>query len=100
MELAKAAKAEPTGTTPVITAKVGPISEVTGIGTGSVIHHRATSTIIASNLWASKVTPSIGVIKTNNASIGAPKSPIVRRLRSKASSAALTAAASDCLLST
>ena len=50
MELAKAAKAVPTGTTPVITASVGPISEVTGIGTGSVIHHRATSTIIANSL--------------------------------------------------
>ena len=50
MELAKAAKAVPTGTTPVMTARVGPIREVTGIGTGSVIHQRATNTMMAKSL--------------------------------------------------
>ena len=47
---AKAAKATPTFTTPVMTASVGPMSEVTGMGTGSVIHQMATSTMIASSL--------------------------------------------------
>ena len=50
MGLAKAAKAVPTGTTPVMTARVGPMSEVTGMGTGSVIHQRATSTMMARSL--------------------------------------------------
>ena len=45
----------------VTTASVGPMSEVTGMGTGSVIHQMATSTMIASNLWASTVSPANGV---------------------------------------
>ena len=36
---AKELKASFTFTTPVTTANIGPISEVTGIGIGSVIHH-------------------------------------------------------------
>ena len=97
--LANAAKAVPTVTTPVITARVGPISEVTGIGTGSVIHHKATRTMMASSLCAARVSPAIGVMNTRMASNGPPKSPIVRRLRSKACSARLTAVASLLILS-
>jgi len=75
------------GIAPVITASVGPSSDVTGIGTGSVIHHSATSTIIAKSLCASKVKASIGVNMTAIARIGATINPKVRRRRSNACSA-------------
>ena len=72
MGLAKAAKATLTFTTPVTTASVGPISEVTGIGTGSVIHQIATSTMMASSLCASTVRPENGVTNVSTASSGPP----------------------------
>ena len=85
--------------TPVMTASVGPMRDVTGIGTGSVIHHRATSTMIASSLWPGMVNASIGVRNTRMARSGPPNRPMVRRLRSKACSAFLTARASLLILS-
>ena len=94
MGLAKAAKAASAFTTPVMTANVGPKRDVTGIGTGSVIHHSATSTIIDSSLCASNVRASIGVIKISNAKSGAPKSPTVLLFLSKDCSALLMARAS------
>ena len=45
MGLAKAANAMMTGTTPVMTASVGPMREVTGMETGSVIHQTHTRQI-------------------------------------------------------
>ena len=48
MGLAKLAKASPIGATPSSTQSVGPNSEVTAIGTGSVIHHIATIDMMAS----------------------------------------------------
>ena len=59
--LAKAEKASFTDTTPKITQSVGPISDVTGMGTGSQIHQNATNVTIASSLWASGLNPAIGV---------------------------------------
>ena len=85
--LENAANAAPAGIAPVITAKVGPKSDVTGIGTGSVIHHSATSTIIAKSLCASKVSASIGVSMTAAAKIGPAINPNVRRRLSKVCSA-------------
>ena len=96
--LANAKNASPTFTTPVATARVGPIKLVIGMGTGSVIHHSATSTVIASSLCASKEIASIGVKNTKRARTGAPKSPTVRRFLSKASSASLTFFASKLAL--
>ena len=46
--LANAPNALSTGATPRITHSVGPKSEVTGMGTGSVIHQMATNDMIAS----------------------------------------------------
>ena len=85
--LENAAKAADIGIAPVITARVGPISDVTGIGTGSVIHQSATSTIIAKSLCASSVRASIGVKITAIARIGATTKPKVRRFLSNACSA-------------
>ena len=48
--LAKAEKASFIFTMPRTTHSVGPMSDVTGIGTGSVIHHKATRVITASRL--------------------------------------------------
>ena len=82
MGLAKAAKASFIFTTPNITHNVGPTSEVTGMGMGSVIHHRHTSVMMERSLWASGVRPSIGVINTSSAQMGAHIAPMRRRLRS------------------
>ena len=60
MGLAKGAKASFIFTTPNTTHSVGPMSEVTGMGTGSVIHHRPTRVMMASNLWASGERPAMG----------------------------------------
>ena len=46
----KAANASFIDTTPKMTQSVGPMSEVTGMATGSVIHQMATSVIMASSL--------------------------------------------------
>ena len=96
---ANAAKACFTETTPTTTASVGPMSDVTGIGTGSVIHHKATSTMIARSLCPGIVNASIGVRKTRIARSGPPNNPIVRLFRSNACSALLTAKASLLILS-
>ena len=59
--LAKALKASVTETTPNITQSVGPIRDVTGMGTGSQIHQKATNVTIARSLWASTESPAIGI---------------------------------------
>lgn len=82
--LAKALKAVEAGTMPMTTASVGPRSAVTGRGSGSVIHHKATSVIKASSLWAARDKSGMGVKKTRRAQIGAPNRPMVRLLRSNA----------------
>ena len=46
---------------PKMTQRVGPMSDVTGIATGSVIHQMATSVMIARSLCASGESPSIWV---------------------------------------
>ena len=58
---AKAANASFIFTTPKMTQRVGPMSDVTGIATGSVIHQMATSVMIARSLCASGESPSIWV---------------------------------------
>ena len=80
--LAKAANASFIFTTSKTTQSVGPRSDVTGIGIGSVIHHSATSVIMASNLWPSGESPAIGVIQTRIAQIGPQMAPMRRRFRS------------------
>jgi hypothetical protein len=89
---AKGAKAFFTGTIPVSTAKTGPMREVTGIGTGSVIHHVATKVIIASKTCAAGFSPSIGRQYIIIPSIGPKKKPIVFRLISKRCSASVSLA--------
>ena len=59
--LAKALKASVADTTPKMTQRVGPIREVTGMGTGSQIHQKATNVTIARSLWASGDSPAIGM---------------------------------------
>ena len=50
MGLEKAAKASFIFTTSSTTQSVGPMSDVTGMGIGSVIHHMATRVTMASSL--------------------------------------------------
>ena len=45
------------GATPSRTHRTGPNSEATGMGTGSVTHHIATSDNIASRCWAVSDSP-------------------------------------------
>ena len=73
--------------TPKITASVGPKSDVTGIGIGSVIHHSAISVMMASSLCASHGRFAIGVMMTRMAQIGPQIMPKVRLFRSNANSA-------------
>ena len=70
-----------------MTARVGPRSDVTGMGIGSVIHHRAISVMIAKSLCAGSGRSGIGVIMTRMAQIGPQIMPKVRLFRSNASSA-------------
>ena len=79
--LAKAAKASFIVVTPNITQSVGPRSEVTGMGTGSVIHQRHTSVMMASSMWACGDRALTGVSQTRKAQIGPQMAPIhLRRL--------------------
>ena len=80
--LAKAANASFMVVTPSTTHSVGPKSEVTGMGTGSVIHHRQTSVMMASNLWASGERDGMGVSHTRMAQIGPQMAPNHLRLLS------------------
>ena len=83
MGLAKAANAVFMSTTPKSTHSVGPSSEVTGMGTGSVIHHIATSAIMESRVCSSAVSPLIGVSHTSTAHSGPSMAPAKWRLLSK-----------------
>ena len=58
---AKDLKASVAETTPKMTQRVGPRMEVTGMGTGSQIHQKATNVTMARSLWASGDSPAIGI---------------------------------------
>ena len=60
---AKALKASVADATPNMTHSVGPSSDVTGMGTGSQIHQKATKVTMASNLCASgfSASPAMGI---------------------------------------
>ena len=57
MGLANCSKASPMGAMPRTTQSVGPNSDVTGMGTGSVIHQMAIIDITASRWWADSPIP-------------------------------------------
>ena len=60
---------------PVRTASTGTSSEVTGMGTGSQIHHVHTRHIMASRPWALVERSAMGVIHTMRASKGPTMRP-------------------------
>ena len=82
MGLAKAANAVFMSATPKSTQSEGPSSEVTGMGTGSVIHQMATSDMMASSVCWAVLIPSMGVSHTSSAHSGPKTAPIMWRLPS------------------
>ena len=68
--------------TPHSTHKAGPNNDVTGIGTGSLIHQIATNDMIANNLCCAASNPAIGKNHTNSAQIGPTIAPIICRFLS------------------
>jgi len=74
--------------TPMRTHRVGPSSAVTAMGSASVIHSTITRPRMASRRSASGERPDTGAHPISAKTAGAASSPIRRRHRSKASSAA------------
>ena len=75
--LAKLSNASFIGAMSSTTHSVGPNSDVTGMGTGSVIHQIATSDMMA-NIWcADSEIPSIGIIQISRAHSGPSTIPIL-----------------------
>ena len=80
--LANEANAVFIGATLQSTHSIGPKREVTGIGTGSVIHQMATRDMMASSLCCAASSPAIGKNQTNNAQIGPNMAPTIWRFLS------------------
>ena len=83
MGLAKLEKASLTDATPSTTHRVGPMSEVTGMGTGSVTHQMATSAMMASRWWAEADMALMGMNQMAMAMMGPSSAPMARRFLSK-----------------
>ena len=84
--LAKFAKASSIGTTSSTTQSVGPNNDVTGMGTGSVIHQMDTNAIMANRWWAGSESPGIGRNQSIIAHNDPIMAPLMRRFLSKESS--------------
>ncbi len=78
--VAKDANASFIGATPHSTQSIGPNKDVTGIGTGSVIHHIATKAMIANKRCSGASKPAIGENQIAAAQAGPNRAPTICRV--------------------
>ncbi len=84
---ANEASARRAGATWKITARAGPSSAVTAIGSASLTHSTTTAAITAARRCPLSDRPGIGTNGSSRRTAGATNSPAVRRRRLKRSSA-------------